>query len=233
MATTRTRRRVSIRALTFAGAVLALLPGLASAQGPSRHRPWPVSVRVAAMTEASVCPCVTNGTPAPSDRQLYIVEIGSEWRIRGDSAGFELAYAADLIPLILSRNTADERLSVWSCGSRQFCGEAFSDYPWTTAAYGAGILPIGFVARQHFGPTFALRLRGSGGAVYLSNPVPVMQSRHFNFVAEASLGAQIRVGSALAMTAGLTINHISNANTAPVNVGMDTRMYELGLTLLR
>jgi hypothetical protein len=203
----------------------------AAAQVESPRGSLPFVVRAAVMRGAEVCVCSAEGQPAPRDRDLYTLTVGTEWELAG-TARLQLSYAADVIPFLLSQNTADEGLSVWSCGVN-YCGNATSPYPWRTSAVGFGALPIGLVVRVRPGSAFALRARASGGAVYLSRPVPVMQSRNFNFVAEASVGAEVRLVRGVALGVGLTHNHISNANTAPVNLGMDTRLVELGFTFSR
>lgn len=211
---------------------MLLAPRAGAAQADDARATLPFVVRVGAKRDAAVCVCSKDGQPAPNDRDFYMMTMGTEWPVAGRGA-VRLSYAADVIPLVLSKNTADDALSVWSCGDGRYCGSADAPYPWRTSAVGAGLMPIGFVLRARPAEAFAVRARLSGGAVYLSRPVPVMQSRNLNFVAELGVGAELRVRHGLSLSAGVTQNHISNANTAPVNLGMDTRLLELGLTFSR
>lgn len=221
------------------GALVAAISALVSvgtdagAQQPARHSARPVVVRVGAMRGVPVCLCNAAGQPAPRDRDLVVASLGTEWALAGADGPFRLSYEAALLPLVLSQNTADDGLSIWSCGVRHYCGQSSTEYPWNTASVGVGVLPIGFVARARAGDAFAMRARLSGGAVYMSRPVPVMQSRNLNFIAELAVGAELHVRHGLAMSAGVTQNHISNGNRAPVNLGMDTRLLELGLVFAR
>lgn len=228
-------RPLVIRGAALAGlaVLLASVPSPAVAQQHGQRAPHPVIVRVGAVRDVAVCLCNSGGQPAPRDRDLFVASVGTEWVLAGATGPFQLSYAADLLPLVVSRNTADADLSIWSCGGRHYCGQASTAYPWNTAAIGAGILPIGFVARARAGSRVAIRARLSGGAVLLSQPVPVMQSRHFNFMAEAAVGAEVHVRHGLSISAGVTQNHISNGDTAPVNLGMDTRLLELGFVFAR
>ncbi len=216
---------VALAALSLGGRGLG-------AQGKRPSEPRPIVVRVGGMRDAAVCLCKNDGQPTPHDRDLFTVSIGTEWTLAA-MGPFHLSYAADFLPLVLSENTGDAALSVWSCGPGHYCGHADSPYPWNTAAVGVGLLPAGLVARLRVAPVLALRARVSGGAVYMSRPVPVMQSRNLNFMAELAAGAELRIWRNLAMSVGVTQNHISNGNTAPVNLGMDTRLLELGLVLAR
>lgn len=216
---------MSLAALSFGARDL-------QAQDARPFEAHPIVVRVGGVRDAAVCLCNNDGQPTPHDRDLFTVSIGTEWTLVAAGA-FHLSYAADVLPLILSHNTGDEALYVWSCGAGHYCGHADSPNPWNTAAVGGGVLPVGFVARARVARVLTLRARMSGGGIYMSRPVPVMQARNLNFMAELAAGAEVRMWRNLAVSAGVTQNHISNGNTAPVNLGMDTRLLELGFVLAR
>jgi hypothetical protein len=72
-------------------------------------------------------------------------------------------------------------------------------------------------------------LRAAAGGIRLSKPVPVLEGRKFNFLAEASTSLELRVNSAISLTAGMVFNHISNGGTAAINPGMNSRMIEFGI----
>ena len=186
-------------------------------------------VRIAGATGAQACPCHSPSLQVPHDRELYIVGVGMREILHASTNGFEVAYDLQFLPLVISRGTADENLRVALCRGNQYCGTASAPSPWTTRATGIGILPLGFTALAPIVPRLRFQLRGAAGAVRLSKPVPLLQGRKFNFLAEASTVFELRVSNSLALTAGMVFNHISNGGTAFVNPGMNSRMIELGL----
>ena len=209
--------------------VLLGVPATGSAQEPAPEPDRLFTVRTAALTGGAVCNCQVGGKEAPRDRELYMLAVGTRWRLAGDDAQpVQLDYVVEALPLIVSRRTADENLHVWSCGSSKYCGDSRLPYPWRTTAVGMGVLPIGVAARMRLTSGVAIRGRLAGGALRLSQPVPLVQGSKFNFVAEGSLGTEVVVNPQLAVTAGLTKNHVSNGGTKAINLGMDSRMVEVG-----
>ena len=217
---------VVVAALTFVIAGPARAQD-SSAAADSGHA-W--ILRVAGATGAEACPCRAPALHVPHDRDLYIVGIGLRKILRSHGAdGAELAYDLQLLPLVLSRGTADENLTIRTCGTNTLCVGTRSTTPWTTQAVGFGVLPLGFTALAPIVPRLRFQLRGAAGAVRLSKPVPLLQGRKFNFLAEASTVFELRLSNSLALTAGMVFNHISNGGTAYVNPGMNSRMIEFGL----
>lgn len=219
------------RAVAALAILLPATSGPAFGQHHDARAPRPVIVRFGATRNAPVCLC-RDDQAVPHDRDLFTASIGTEWLLRGANKPLQLSWAVDVLPMIISRNTADADLAVWSCGN-MYCGHSSTTYPWNTTAVGAGVMPIGLVTRMRVAPALSMRARLSGGMVYMSRPVPVMQSRNLNFIAELALGAELHVRNGLMISAGATQNHISNGNTAPVNLGMDTRLLELGIAFAR
>jgi hypothetical protein len=194
----------------------------------------PLTTRLAVVNDATVCQCTAQGVPAPRARDLLIVAVGRSMPVATGAGGsWDLAYTPELLPLVVSRRTADERLEVWSCGHKKYCGQSSSSDVWSVTAVGLGILPLSGTFRLRLDDALRLRLRLSGGAVRLSRPVPLAQGSKFNFVAEGSAGAEVRVSRKVALTAGVIYNHISNGGMTPVNLGMDSRLIELGALIGR
>ena len=213
----------------FALTVLVGAPGTGGAQDSAPEAERPFTVRTAALTGGAVCNCQVGGKEAPRDRELYMLAVGTRWRVAGEDAQrMQLDYVMEALPLIVSRRTADEHLHVWSCGSSKYCGDSRLPYPWRTTAVGLGVLPIGLSARIRLTSGVAVRGRLAGGALRLSQPVPLVQGSKFNFVAEGSVGTEVAVNPQLAVSAGLTQNHVSNGGTTAINLGMDSRMVEFG-----
>jgi len=222
-------RRIALIASIFAALLVVGIVPAARAQAPADGgHAW--IVRVAGVTNAEVCPCHSPSLAVPHDRDLFIVGVGLRTSLRSHSPdGFEVAYDLQFLPLIVSRGTADENLRVVLCSRQRYCGNTSDVSPWSTRAVGIGILPLGFTALAPIVPRLRFQLRGAAGALRLSKPVPVLEGHKFNFIAEASTGLELRLSSALKLTAGMVFNHISNGGTADINPGMNSRMFEVGL----
>jgi hypothetical protein len=220
--------------LRLLGALLAALIPLVAAPAARAQvaadsgRTW--IVRVAGATGAEACPCHSPSLRVPHDRELYIIGIGMRKQLRSRGTdGFELAYDFQFLPLIVSRGTADENLRVALCHGNQYCADVSGPAPWTTRAAGIGVLPLGFTALAPVAPRLRFQLRAAAGGVRLSKPVPVLEGRKFNFLAEASTSLELRVNSTISVTGGMVFNHISNGGTAAINPGMNSRMIEFGI----
>lgn len=213
-------------ALGLAPAARAQSPSGGISRSDSGHS-W--IVRVAGATGAQACPCNSPTLHVPDDRELYIVGVGLRKVLHTDGKdGFEVDYDPQLLPYIASHGTADAHLQVVLCHGTHYCATTTSPSPWTTSAYGIGILPIGFTVLAPVVPRLRFQLRGAAGAIRMSEPVPVLQGHKFNFLAEASTALELRVTSSFALTGGMVFNHISNGGTAAINPGMNSRMLEFG-----
>ena len=98
------------------------------------------------------------------------------------------------------------------------------------AIYGAGISPVGMqlnFRRQHPLQPFG---QISGGLLYFSRNVPVPGSSNFNFTFDFGAGAQYFFHPKSAFTAGYRFHHLSNAETAPHNPGIDNNIIYGGLS---
>jgi hypothetical protein len=223
-----TRRTTTFVAL-LAALLLLVVASASGAQAPADSiRSW--IVRVAGATGAEACPCHSPSLHVPHDRELYIVGVGMRKVLRSQGPdGFEVAYDLQFLPLIISHGTADENLRIGLCKGNAYCADITSASPWTTRAAGIGVLPLGFTALAPIIPRLRFQLRAAAGAIRLSRPVPVLEGRKFNFLAEASTSFEIRVSPTFSLTAGMVFNHISNGGTADINPGMNSRMLEFGI----
>lgn len=212
----------------FAPAVRAQSSAEGGSRAPSDSaHAW--IVRVAGATGAAACPCQSPSLPVPHDRELYIVGVGLRKMLHADGKdGFEVDYDLQFLPFIESRGTADENLRVQLCRGTHYCATPTSPSPWTTRAFGVGVLPIGFTVLAPLVPRLRFQLRGAAGAIRMTKPVPVLEGHKFNFLAEASTTLELRVTPSLALTGGMVFNHISNGGTSAINPGMNSRMLEFG-----
>lgn len=216
-------------ALPLLALVTLATPALARAQSLERA---PLTVRISTVRNAEVCACSRSDLPTPRLRDLVIVALGKQVHMLG-TGRVELSWTPELIPLLVSSRTASDRMHVWECGPRRYCGSSLDSEVFTVQAYGAGFLPLGYTLGIRLTERARVRTRISGGAVLMSHPVPLAQGTNFNFMAEGATALEVRASRTLSLSAGLALNHISNGGLANINLGMDSRMLELGAVVAR
>lgn len=231
---TRGRHPADSMFVRSAAALLLLLAATPAASQAPDDEPAVLTTRVAAAVDATVCACDESFMPTPRQRDLVIVAVGLRIPLTTSASGrWALAWVPELIPFLYSNRTADGRLEVWSCGPRQYCGRSVDDDVFTVMAFGAGVMPVGALLGMRMTDRVHVRARVSGGAVQLSEPVPLAQGTKFNFLADGSVSVEFRPSSGLAVSAGFVLNHISNGGLGRVNLGMDSRMFEIGAVIGR
>jgi opacity protein-like surface antigen len=99
-------------------------------------------------------------------------------------------------------------------------------------AEGVGISPLMFRwnLREH-GPIHPF-LELAGGVVATNRDVPEGTTR-WNFTAHTGAGARVRVADRWGVVLGYRFHHLSNANTAPRNPGINSNVGYLGLAYRR
>ena len=149
------------------------------------------------------------------DRKFFIGALRYS-RVLLESRNIGLRYTIDLVPVAVVFQPKNG-YKVLSGGRRE-------------AIYGAGIAPVGLqinFRRQH-----ALQPFGeiNGGLLYFTRNVPVPGSSNFNFTFDFGAGAQYFYRPKRALTAGYMFHHLSNAETAPHNPGIDNNIIFGGLS---
>jgi opacity protein-like surface antigen len=94
--------------------------------------------------------------------------------------------------------------------------------------YGGGISPIGLqlnFRRRHLLQPY---LNGTVGALYFTDQVPVSNSSQFNFAVSWGAGVQLWVRKNQSISLGYKFHHISNANSASRNPGVDSNLFYAG-----
>jgi hypothetical protein len=169
------------------------------------------------------------------DRGLFMLGLQRRWPLAGNESGtVDLSYTVDLLPVVLSSAMPDYlRRDLPCAGTMLPCTRRNLTPVADQTVYAFGAAPIGFVARFGVTPRLDLQLRTSGGALFFTQPIPDPASCKFNFSADVGAAADVRLTSRLALAAGVRLNHISNGNRSRINPGMNSRMVELGLTVLR
>jgi hypothetical protein len=93
--------------------------------------------------------------------------------------------------------------------------------------YGGGVDPLGLSMRFGKGPWRPF-WNASGGLRWFLDRVPVPRAQRFNFAADVGFGLYHTLSPHYAMSIGLDLHHISNANLAEKNPGVNFLMLTLG-----
>ena len=135
------------------------------------------------------------------------------------------AYTFDVIPMAMVTNNPQTEV----IGEGIFSTEQVR----TTSVYGFGLAPIGL--KFYFLQARRLKFfaNTSGGILTFLNEVPVENARKFNFTFDFGLGMQITTDSHWALTLGYKLHHLSNAETAHSNPGLDSSVFYLGVSSFR
>jgi hypothetical protein len=155
------------------------------------------------------------------DRDLYVVGVRRRWPVAvGRRAS--LAYSVDFLPAVLSTGMPEEYSL--SCHA-EVCVLSSA----RSMVYGVGLAPVGLQARMALTPRLGLVTGADGGMVWFARAVPDPDERRLNFSLDGRAGLELRVARELILTVGYRFNHISNGGAGPVNPGMNSHMFELGV----
>ena len=103
------------------------------------------------------------------------------------------------------------------------------DAPGTRRAiYGAGASPIGLQVNFRRRRMFQPYINGTAGVLYFADQVPVSGSSQFNFAVGWGAGVQIWYRENQSVSLGYKFHHISNANSATRNPGVDSNLFYAG-----
>ena len=175
------------------------------------------------------------------DRALTAFGVRGAWSVVR-RRNLALEYVADLIPVVV---TTANRAYQWRLGpctppdctdSRYREGEEYVSARWRPERYtsvGFGVAPLGAQLRLSIAPRVNLTTAVTAGAVYFSRPVPDYEAARLNFVGEMGFGAELTLTNRRALAIGYRFQHISNAGTAPLNMGLDSHLLAIGLVFSR
>jgi Lipid A 3-O-deacylase (PagL) len=160
-----------------------------------------------------------NGTA--QDRKLFLLNLYYA-RVLMSRRLFTLKYTFEVVPLALQNQPTEFFV--------------FKGRPLITnrarTIYGAGLSPIGFQANlghRRIQPF----MNGSVGFLYFADQVPIIDSSQFNFSFTAGAGLQFFPRANRTFSIGLKYHHISNAETAPLNPGIDSKVFYAGFSIFR
>lgn len=189
----------------------------------------------ASKTEWSVWSGVSFESPAGTfigvtrDREFFILSLQYGRRIIANR-DVTLEYTVDFIPVAIV--TKNPKIDIHS-------RRVFTDGGWIYIAtgvspvYGFGMSPVGF--KFHFlqGRHARVFLSASGGFLAFAENVPHPDARKFNFTFDFGGGVQIWARSNWGVTLGYKLHHLSNANTADANPGLDASIFYIGISSFR
>ena len=220
MRTTSNRHRVGLL-LTVA---LAALPAVTGAQGtgaptvrPLRH--WTITPYVGISRHSPV----GHHWGLTPDRHHVLVGVHAVFPIvRGRRWTF--AYAPEAIPLIVVSNNPSYR-SVRNVST----GELETVEDGRSNVTGIGIAPIALELQFDASHPVGFYAEGTMGGLWFTRNIPVVDARSFNFTFDFGGGVRLRVNDRTWLRVGYKFHHLSNANTAPTNPGVDGKVFLLGL----
>lgn len=192
--------------------VAAAASGVAAQGG---GRPYSFNVGYAVDTGGS--------SSAVAPLRLGLVEAGTSF-VLSRGKDWDVEYPVSVIPFLMVRQTplvpgvfVDDR---WVVDERSPRG----------TSYGAGLKPLGLQVVRKWEP-LSLFAGVTSGFVIFDKPTPAANARKLNYVGEVEAGLRVRTGVRTQLVALYRWNHISNADTAEINPGLDSHMLFLGLRI--
>lgn len=138
----------------------------------------------------------------------------------------QLSYEAQLLPLV--RVTGEPKRD-WSGVAPEVPAHVIEALQrQEQPAYAFGLVPFGVALELPVaGPVDVYGATAAGGLLF-SRPFPAVNARRFNFTLEYGAGVRVRLASRRALAVGYRYHHMSNANTAAVNPGLDANVFYAG-----
>jgi hypothetical protein len=163
-------------------------------------------------------------------RRLLAIGAHAEWVIES-SGNFSLAANSDLIPVVvITRTPTYVTRDVMTPGGGIF---QTNEQTGSKPVYGAGISPFGFKLRIGSSPRIRFFGASSVGGLWFTRNVPVPDARRFNFTFEYGGGIEAGGARQRTITIGYKFHHLSNANSAAFNPGLDSDVLYIGVSRAR
>ncbi len=137
-----------------------------------------------------------------------------------------LAYTIDAIPLAIVTNNPGRRTISVTPAKRTSTAVR-------KAVYGVGLAPLGIKLYLVPAKRTIFFMSACAGVLSFLDEVPEPEARKVNFTFELGAGLQVATTSRWALTLGYKLHHLSNANTAFSNPGLDANIFYLGFTAFR
>jgi hypothetical protein len=134
-----------------------------------------------------------------------------------------LAYAPDVVPLLLVTNNPTYRTVALPAGKRMVVEDGRGPVA------GFAVAPIGVEARVAASARWRLYAGGALGAVWFTRDVPILDARAFNYTFEFGGGVHWQYRRGQALRVGYKFHHLSNMYTARQNPGVDGHLFLIGV----
>ena len=156
--------------------------------------------------------------------------IGASRRIAGGRR-VELWQTVELLPAVLVSSLSWDVVEA-DCPSGRQC-RLPSDFGSTGGVYGIGASPLGLEARWGLGSAAHLFAEGRGGAIWFGDDVPLEGGGRVHYFGGLGAGIRVRLAGSAWLRVGYEAHHLSNANTARQNPGMDWHIWNVGISRQR
>ena len=156
------------------------------------------------------------------DRNHVLLTVHYERRLIAASR-LALFYTPELVPALwLSNNPTYQVIG-------GVPGQQIVAVTGRSSVYGFGAAPVGFEAHARVVRRVELFGGSTAGTIWFTRAVPDPFARAFNFTFDVRAGVLWQFRGANALRVGYMFHHLSNANTAPSNAGVDGAIGVLGL----
>jgi hypothetical protein len=163
-------------------------------------------------------------------RQLLLIGVRAEWVI--ETLGpLALATTSDIVPVaVVTHTPAFVTREVQAPNGAVI---QVRDETGNRDVFGAGAVPFGF--KLYLAATHGIRLYGAAGAgaLWFTREMPLPDARRFNLSFEGGGGLEFVRAKGHSMVLGYKFHHLSNANSAAVNPGLDSSVFYLGVSRAR
>lgn len=158
---------------------------------------------------------------------VAFTSIGFSRHLAGGSR-FELRQTVELLPAVFVSSLSWDRVET-DCPTGKHC-RLPSGFGSTGAVYGFGLSPVGLETRWALASAAHIFAGARGGATWFGREVPLEGGGRLHYFAGLGAGVRVRLGRAGWLRVGYEAHHLSNANTAPENPGMDWHIWNVGLS---
>ena len=152
-------------------------------------------------------------------RRLFDLEGQFSWVLL-TSKHMALKYVGEIVPLAIIH----QRTEYYVDKNGKPAGSQQGGF-----TYAAGVNPLGLQLNFRRGHKWQPFVDGRGGLLYFTHDVPVPNSSQFNFTFHWGGGIQVFTGKKSSISFGYRFQHLSNAETAPRNPGVDSNMIFFGM----
>ena len=201
--------------------IFLMFPLPALAQEPDQHSSAGGSVTDKNSLSVHLVGTVANGSlqGTSQDRRLFLIGAAFDRRLARRSFA-ELSFTSQVIPFALLREP-------YLIGTNTQTQRNFPPITETRKNYGAGASPAGFevsfLPRKKVQPFLGIQ----GGFLYFSRVALSPHASQFNFTVDGRAGVEFPLSLGKAVSFAYMFQHMSNANIARQNPGVDSHMLAL------